>query len=427
MEKLFYGLDFGTSNCSIALMREGDVEVIPLEEDGGGVMPTLLYFHPGRREYHVGNEAVRHYLGNGMRGRFMQSMKSFLPDASFLGTRIERFGTLTIEDLAGFVLRSVRERANRATGLTVDTVVLGKPARFSSDPEEERLATERLVRAAKKAGFTEIYLQPEPIAAAFAYEATLTRDELVLVADFGGGTTDFSIAALSPSRRGTGNRWDDIRAAGGVSIGGDRFDSDIMKRKLLRHFGEGTTYRFRDSASPQSTNIEIPRTLLNELSCWQKHALLKSRKNQLQLQSLMETANDRNAIARMYALIEKNLGYLLMQSIESAKQELSEKKGAFILFDKDIIRIREPIARDEFEELIAYAIGAYDRAIDGLLTTQGLTASDIDSVFMTGGTSLIPSIRSLLERKFGKEKLRTHETFTSVASGLARSSYLIRT
>ncbi|MFH1866976.1 MAG: Hsp70 family protein [Patescibacteria group bacterium] len=424
MKDIFYGFDFGTSNCSISVSRNGIVRLIPIALDGGMVVPSTLYYTLRGKECHIGQEAARQYVKNQMRGRFMQSIKTLLPDESFDGTMITGVGYKQLEDLIATIMVELKSRADKYVGTNVNSVVLGRPAKFSNDPQIEIMATERLLTAAYRAGFTEVKLQLEPIAAAFHYESLLNRDETVLVADLGGGTSDFTIVKLSPGRRLDQNRSGDILGSLGVSIGGDKFDSDIMRAKLLPYFGSESTYLVGGMTSPIRTPVPMPKQILDRITQWEHIVFLKTKKIRIQIDDIYRSSSDQPAVHRLRTLIEENLGYSLFSEIESTKRTLSTKNKAQLKYNQADIHIREIITRSEFEMLISYAIAEFDRSVEQLLTVCDCTPEQIDSVFLTGGTSIIPLIRTWLSNKFGSTKIKVSDTFTSVSAGLGNSSYL---
>ncbi|MBI5038149.1 MAG: Hsp70 family protein [Candidatus Kerfeldbacteria bacterium] len=293
----------------------------------------------------------------------------------------------------------------------VKSVVVGRPAEFSEVPEREQVATERLIAAVKEAGFTNIRLQLEPIAA----EETLERDQVVLVADFGGGTTDFTIMTLSPERRNLLDRKSDVLANGGVYVGGDRFDSQIMDHKLFKHFGEGTTF------SPTGKILPFPVHLLSKLRKWQLIPFLKDSHTRQIIRELLQTSSDVESICRLRTLIEENLGFALFRSIEKAKIGLSERDLEEIWFEESDISIREVITRAEFNIIIGEEVREFDKCVNRVMERAGITLSDIEAVFVTGGTSLVPRVHDFLSEKFGHNKIRAGDTFTSVVAGLAIS------
>jgi hypothetical chaperone protein len=416
-----YGLDFGTSNSAIAVVDGGYVEVIPTGSPRVNLTTrSVLYFpETGQKVAYIGEEAVAQYVENEMRGRFIQSIKSLLRDPGFHGTVIRGWGTQRADDLVAHILGYLRRSANEHVERDIDSVVLGRPAQFSEDSAKERIAVERLVAAAKKAGFKDVHLQLEPIAAALHYEATLASEELVLVADLGGGTTDFTLMRLSPLRKNDSDRRSDILGSTGVYVGGDKFDSFLMLGRLLKYFGEGTSY-----ISYEGKKLPIPNHILQTLGRWQHIPFLRNDRTADTIRMLMDRSSNREGIRRLRALIEENLGFALFQAIEGSKKTLSVEESADISFVESVISIHEKVTREEFNDLIRDSLGKFNSCIEDLLGRAGVTSDRVNSVFLTGGTSQIPMVRQFLEDKFGSENIRTSETFTSVVSGLALSSRL---
>jgi hypothetical chaperone protein len=406
------GLDFGTSNSAVALAT-GEVLRLDPTADQPRLSRSVLFFPEETSETLAGGEAIDRYLQDNA-GRFIQSMKTWLPSTSFTRTQI-RNRTLTLEELIATFLRSLRTQASRSSGLELDEVVLGRPARFSVDPKADAFAEQRLRKAAELAGFRKVSFVIEPIAAALAYEASLTRDEQVLVVDFGAGTTDFTLMRLGPSHRSKGDRRADVVASSGVYVGGDRFDAAIMKHKLLKYFGQGTTYLVGFKKMP------IPTYVLGRLSSWNEMSLIREKSTRELIDMMLKSSDNKRAIEALHDLVMYNLGYRLYRAIEQAKIELSTLAKTVVRFDDERIQIEEKITRAEFEAFCAPLIEELEECTDGLLARVPKPLK-IDSVFLTGGSSQIPAVRALFAKKFGADRIRTADAFTSVVEGLGRAS-----
>lgn len=405
------GVDFGTSNSAVALST-GEVLKI---ESSGRLSRSVLFFPEDTGEVLAGGPAIERYLEDNA-GRFIQSMKTWLPSSSFTRTQI-RNRTLLLEDLIAVFLKSLRTRAMESLGKDLDEVVMGRPARFSIDPKADAFAEERLKKAAELAGFTQVSFLIEPIAAALAYEATLTRDELVLVADFGAGTSDLTLMWLGPTRRVKAERRGDVVASSGVYVGGDRFDAAIMKHKLLPYFGQGSTYEVGFKRMP------IPTYVLSRLLSWNEMSLIREKSTRELIDQMMKTSTNKDAIAALHDLVMYNLGYRLYRAIEQAKVELSTRQKATVVFSDERVHIEEPVTRAEFDRFCTPLIDELEACTDELLA-RAPKELRIDSVFLTGGSSQIPAVRALFARKFGEDRLRTADAFTSVVEGLGRASDL---
>lgn len=408
------GLDFGTSNSALAL-PSGEVLRLDATATQPRLFRTVLFFPEDSAEVLAGNEAIERYLDDNA-GRFIQSMKTWLPSSSFTRTQL-RGRTLSLEELIAVFLRRVRTVAAGLLSEEVESVVLGRPARFSRDAEADAFAEGRLRKAAELAGFSTVRFLIEPIAAALTYEASLARDEVVLVADFGAGTTDLTVMHLGPSRRGHGERRGDVVASSGVYVGGDRFDSAIMKHKLLRYFGQGSTWH----PGQNSKRMEMPSYVSNRLLSWNEMSLIREKKTRELIDMMLETSDRKPAIEALHDLVMYNLGFRLYRAIEQAKVTLSTADEARIDFEEERVHIHETVTRAEFEAASAHLIVELEACVDEVL--ERLPAGlRIDSVFLTGGTSHVPAVKRLFARKFGAERLRTADAFTSVAEGLGRAA-----
>lgn len=419
-DNLAYGLDFGTSNSAVSIINKNDQsEVLEIGSFGlKKIIRSVLFFPSNKvKVVYVGDEAISEYIKSEMRGRFMQSIKSILRLKNFPLTYVIGYGALDLEDIVSLILKNIKNKADAITGVDVKRVVLGRPAMFSEDSDIDSLAQKRLLNAAEKAGFEEVNFQIEPIAAALHYESVLKKEELVLVVDIGGGTSDFTIIKLSPDKISTIDRKNDILASNGVYIGGDNFDSEIMKSKLLDYFGRGSTYQ-TNGKNP----FAFPNHILSKLYTWQEANYLKNKLIRQQLERVHYESNNPKVVENLQSLINNNLGYSLFCEIEKAKIALSDNKEAFIDFHKLNIEIHEKISKIEFEMLIREQIEKISYSIDDCIKKANITNSNIDTVFMTGGSSLIPSLKQIVVDKFGENKIKYFDSFTSVASGLALST-----
>lgn len=444
-----YGLDFGTSNSAIATVENGAVRLFAVDPEAANptVASSVLFIDRAGNRY-VGAEAIRLFVERNtgreiqrrrvtsgqlietvfgqelvqfdadvdVPGRFFQAMKSFLADASFEGTNV--FGRFyTIEELAAEMIRALKTRADALNGRAVDAVVMGRPVFFSTDPTRDRLAQTRLEAAARLAGFNEVRFLFEPIGAALTYEAELRREQLAFVFDFGGGTLDFTIIRLDPNRTQQSDRMQDILAVGGVVVGGNTFDEDLMEKRLMKYFGKHYVGRTMTGAE-----IRLPRWILMQLRSWYTIPFLNERKTLDDIRDLIVLAEKgRGDLMALLTLIQKNYGWNLFEAIEHAKIELSSKLESEISFHRDTIQFDEPLTRRNFESVIAHRLHTIEKEMDKTLHAAGLEPNEIDVVIRTGGSSLIPAVQSMLERKFGARKVNKQEVFTSVVQGLARA------
>ena len=451
MNSLRYGLDFGTSNSAIALAENGRVRLLPIDPGAANpaVAPSILFVEreggirigtAAIEEFvarNVGREIVKKRVNTGkvieqfynesrhifmakfdadvdMPGRFFQTLKSFLRDESFEGTNV--FGTVyTLEQLIALFLAGLKARADELAGRDISSVVLGRPVHFSNDGSKDVQAERRLRQAATLAGFDDVRFMYEPIGAALEYESDLAHEELAFVFDFGGGTLDFSVIRLGPDRSRHPDRTADVLAVGGVVIGGTTLDEDIMEYRLLEYFGS------RIAAKTLSGNtVGYPQRLLAQLRSWHTIQLLNERETIRFLKEFRAIAKyNRAEVDALLCLAQKNYGWELFKEVERAKIELSAQTQTEISFEREAIHIHEPLSRRSFERLISPRLNAIEEAVQRTLDDAAVEAREVGVVLRTGGSSLIPAVQSMLERKFGAEKVMKQEVFTSIVSGLA--------
>ncbi|CCK82220.1 Hsp70 family protein [Desulfobacula toluolica] len=416
-----FGIDFGTSNSALSVHMDGQVRLLDVDRENpiSNSLKSILYFfkEEGLTESYVGYEGVKKYIENEADGRYMQSIKTFLPDTGFEKTSIygKRY---TLEELICIFFKVMKQRGQELINQEVSDLVLGRPVIFSEDKVRDKVAQERLVTAAELAGFKNICFQLEPIAAALAYENSLEagKEQIVLVGDFGAGSSDFTIHKAGKKSGTRIQREQDILSVGGVYIGGDVFDSQIMREKVADYYGKNVQVK-----SIWSDNFfGLSPVVIRKLMQWHLIPQLRLPKTLDNIKELKVSAKfaDKKLLGNLENLIHANYGYLLFQSIEKAKCELSDKEGSRVYFNDYDICIDELLSRDEFESMISEKVSAVNACIDSTLKEANLSSSDIDVVFLTGGSSYIPMIRELFEKKVGKDKIRSADAFTSVAYGL---------
>ncbi len=415
-----FGIDFGTSNSALSVNQDNRVTLLDIDPENplSNAMKSILYFNKeeGRMRSYVGYEGVRAYMDNEAEGRYMQSVKSFLPDTAFSKTTV--YGTsYTLEDLICLILKTMKERGEKMIGREVAHVVLGRPVIFSTDKEREKTATDRLIRAAGLAGFKEVRLQMEPIAAALAYESGLADndEQLVLVGDFGAGSSDFTVLRAR-KRSAMDDRADDILSVGGLYIGGDNFDGQIMRHKVASLYGKDVTVK--SMLSDNTTGLSP--LVLRDLMQWHHIPRLRRPGIMDHIKELKVTAKlrDKALLENLENLINANYGYLLYRAIEQAKCSLSDGEETRIRFKDYGMAIDEAITRREFNRMIEDQVADIEQCVDQTLADAGLGTEEIDAVFLTGGSSYIPMVHAIFEARFGADKIRTSDAFTSVAYGL---------
>lgn len=416
------GLDFGTTNSALAVApAEGPPRLARFAgaSGAGETFRSILYFHPEAREPSgrllpfAGPAAIARYLEGEGEGRLIQSMKSFLASRLFVSTSV--FGTVvSLQTLVAHLLRGLRREAEGQLGPLGRRVVVGRPVTFAhaSGPEDEALALRRLRLALQEAGFHDVVFEYEPVAAAHHYEQGLDHDELVLIGDFGGGTSDFSLLRLGPASRRSGR---EILGTEGVAVAGDAFDAKIVRHRVAGVLGRGGEFRtlFGGGALP------VPAWIYAHLERWHHLGMLKQRKNLQLLLDLRREALEPGKLDGLLHLVRSDLGFHLYRAVEATKLALSQEPAARFRFVDGPLSIDAPVERREFEAWISEEVASVEGCIDRLLGRAGADARNVDRVFLTGGSSLVPAVRRLFVRRFGEERLRSGAELTSVASGLA--------
>lgn len=419
MSRYLYGIDFGTTNSALSIYDEQKGEVIETV-----ILPSILYFPAVHKPtetitYFVGNDAIQQYVKEGMQGRFMKSIKRVLPRSSFVDTRIHS-QLYTASDLVTLILKELKAKADHIIGEDCKKAVLGRPVNFDDDnPANDQLAQKRLLKAAENAGFEEVRFQFEPIGAAFAYERSIRKKEKVLVADLGGGTTDFTYVELDPTKTGEKDRRSAILATGGIYIGGDSFDSAFMWEKGTPYFGKGVTYQ-----SMPGKELEVPLVFFTNICSWEKMNFFQGQKNLIDLRNYIKYTKENERLKNLLTLTEHNLGYSVFQSIERTKIELSQNDQTQFAYSQLGVEIDENISLGTYNTIIDKDIQKIGKYLDSFMASHAIRPDQIDSLFLTGGTSMVPAIQQLFRTKFPNTTLRSGDNFISVAKGLAYCGYL---
>ena len=333
-----FGLDFGTSNSALSVNMNGQVKMLDIDPSGPvqKTLKSILYFYKEemeKKEVYTGYEAVEKYIENGAEGRYLQSIKTFLPDESFENTEIDRT-SYTLEELIAYIIKTVKNRGEKLLNMEIQDVVMGRPVIFSDDEEKDALAESRLLNATKMAGFKNIQFQLEPIAAALSYENSLQTDREVkiLVGDFGAGTSDFTVFKTARRKDRLSDRKEDILSVGGVYIGGDTFDSGIMWNKICHYYGKEVKAK-----SLMSSNVfGLSPIILHKLKHWHLIPQLRSSQTMKTIKEFkyLAAGKDKQTIENLQDLIESNYGYMLFRAIEKAKCTLSASDLTKIQFQE---------------------------------------------------------------------------------------------
>jgi hypothetical chaperone protein len=400
------GIDFGTTNSVVALLHE-DGSITTRRHATLDVFRSVLCFWteplPGRTLLHhaAGPEAITAYLEDPLDSRLIMSMKTYLAQKSFTETRI--FGhRFTLERLIGWFLRALL-----ADLPLPPRVIVGRPVRFAGEFVDDAFGAERLCGAYAEAGWHDVTLALEPAAAGTRFARTLTEPATLLIGDFGGGTSDFSVMRFDPRSGAV------PLGHAGIGIAGDVFDFRIIDRAIAPLLGKGDTYQVMGTALP------VPPEYYSGFARWHLLSLMRTPRTLRAISEVAHTAQHPERLRNLITLIEDGLGYPLYQAVATAKAELSRADSTVLEFRHKDFAVERSITRAEFESWIAGDLARLAATVDRVLEEAALPAEAIDRVFLTGGTAFVPAVRRLFEQRFGLEKLAGGGEFVSVAEGLA--------
>ena len=444
---MIIGMDFGTTNSGIATYDGQHLQIIPI--DGNNVARTALYI-TNDRQFYIGREAIDTYFAQNLNrpinisrvhvgeikltfaeigtfyrdvfidkdtlapGRLFVSFKTALSSLNYLGTVVGSHFYF-LEDIIALYLYIAKQRAEAVLHTEIKQIALGRPVRFAFKPEDDALARERLLRAAFRAGYEEVYLQYEPIAAAYHYELSIDREQIVLVFDFGGGTLDLSVLRVGNTKTRT------VLTTGGVPIAGDIFDSKLARARLPKHFGEGSSYR------SGAQKLPVPSAFYEAFADWQEMLALQRPDMFHQIELIERTAQRPQQVRALRNLVSSSYGLKMFDVVEGAKRQLSQTDRANIHLSGVGFDVVESVTRPEFEAVIGPETRIIEDYLDNLLKEAGIRPEQIDVVIRTGGSSQIPAFVQMLEQRFGSDKVRAVDTFSSVTSGLGIIAHQIET
>lgn len=403
------GIDFGTSNSTVAVVRDGETVLVPVEGTDTTI-PSAIFYPAGGEAPLYGRAAVRAYSAREP-GRLMRSLKSILGSdlvtgRTAVGGRYETFEGI----LVGFI-RHLRAKAEAFTGARIEDVVMGRPVHFvDGNPEADQRAETKLGEIARAAGFHDVSFEFEPIAAALSYEHGLTRDELVLVADVGGGTADFSIVEVGPSRRGIGDRGADILANDGIRVGGTNLDMRLSLAAVMPHLG---------SRSRTKAGHELPRWPFLDLATWYRIHEIASERNLMTFRQLHAESAEPELFKRYLDVLRRETGHLIAGRVEQAKIELSARENVSIDLAEVVPGLAAGTSRADFEASIEVEIERLTETVTATVTAAGRPASAITSVFLTGGSSAVPAVRRAVTSLTADARVIEGDLFNSVGFGLA--------
>lgn len=403
------GLDFGTSNSTVGCLRPGQPTLLALEE-GKVTLPSVVFFNAEDNSTSFGRAGLGEYLA-GYEGRLMRSLKSLLGSSLLDGKTEVQGRALHFRDLLAQFIGELKRRADRQAGGEFEQAVLGRPVFFvDDDSDADRLAENTLGDIARAVGFKEVSFQYEPIAAAYHYETTLAREELVLVADIGGGTSDFSLIRLSPERARQAERRDDLLANGGVHIGGTDFDRLLSLAGVMPLLGYRSLLR---------SGREMPASIFFNLATWHTINFAYTRQVLAEQQRLAMDAAAPEKMQRLLGLIGERAGHWLANEVEQAKIALSDADTCTLSLERLEAGLSHELSRSEFDQATTSLVERVEGTVSDLLRRAGVGAGRIDTVFFTGGSSGIPRLRQRIAAVLPQARAVEGDLFGSIGAGLA--------
>ena len=406
---LHAAIDFGTSNSAVCLGGDSQgIRLVPLEQDRP-TLPTAVFFNTEEQHVAYGRQAVGEYQA-GYGGRLLRSLKSLLGSELMGETTLINGRPMGYREIIGQFLGHLKTRAEASAGGAIERVVLGRPVHFVDDsPERDRLAESTLADIARETGFAEIHFQYEPIAAALDYEAQLDRETLVLVADIGGGTSDFSLVRLGPDRRGAVDRSADVLASTGVHLAGTDFDQQLSLRAAMPALGLGHHGR---------TGKPVPAQIYFELATWHKINFLYAPRELVQAETLRNFYADERYHARLMKVLREREGHRIAAAVEDAKVAVADGGDAAL----DLGFLEAELSTPVSEGLLRAATGAAQQRIAATaleaVQAAGLQPAQVDAIYFTGGSTGLRGLREVIATGFPQARTVQGDPFASVARGL---------
>jgi hypothetical chaperone protein len=405
------GLDFGTSNSTLGTAQGGNLRLIALEE-GHVTVPSAVFFGQDlETQFLIGRAAVKAYT-DGMPGRLMRSLKSIL-GSSLIDERTQVYRKrLAFSQVIEHYVASLKRRAEQSLSFDLDCVVHGRPVHFvDNDADADRYAEDSLRQIAHNIGFKHVSFQFEPIAAASDFERQVERDHIALIADIGGGTSDFTVVRLGPSARARADRASDILATGGMRLGGTDYDRYLSMNVFMPLLG----YRSRQKRG----DINVPSGPFVDLSTWASVHHVYDPKRLTEIKAIRHSAAEPDLLNRLLHVIEHRKAHSILIAAEAAKIALSDHSAHetdFAWIEKNLSAVAQ---REAFEVFTQSLFDRLKTASADCVKHAGLTHDKITAVFFTGGTSSIPSVRRAILSNFEGALVVDGDKFGSVGLGLS--------
>src|SRR5882724_2133715 len=409
------GLDFGTSNSAIGVMRTGTPTLAPVEGDDTLIPSAVFFDYETKGRVLFGSEAIATYVGQ-HDGRLMRALKSILGSPLIDEKTALASSMVALTEVVEIFVRQLKFKAETFAGEEITSVVHGRAVRFvENDDAADAKAEQVLAGIARSVGFRDVAFVYEPIAAAYNYEETATHEEIVLIADIGGGTSDFTVIRIGPERRALPDRSGDILANGGVRVGGTDFDSLLSLNAVMPLLGLGTHL--------VEKNLPMPNSLYFELATWPTINFTYTFQNERMLLELVAGSREPEKVARLLKVIRARLGHRIAFAVENTKIELSESADATVLLEFVERELWATATRERFDKAIASRTERLHAVAARCISDAGLKRDAIQTIFFTGGSSRVPAVREAIARAAPAARIASGSDFLSVALGLTREAH----
>lgn len=402
------GLDFGTSNTTLGTLV-GRAPMLAELEAGHATIPSAIFYERDGAVL-IGRKAIEAYV-EGAPGRLMRSLKSVLGTALIDETTKVGRERASFRDVIAYYLRVVKRRAEQAAGHELRYVVHGRPVHFIDNASEaDRRAEQTLRDIAREIGFEEVTFQFEPIAAALDYERGISQEQIALIADIGGGTSDFSIVRLSPERHRKTDRKPDILANDGVRIGGTDFDRQLSLGVIMPLLGYGSEMK--------RAGLNAPSSYFHDLATWSSINSMYDQKVMTQVRQVRYEAAQPELFDRLVRVIEEQRGHTLAMEVEDAKISLSDNRQTEVSLDWVEPSLGVAIKRSDLVNHTGQLAMRIAARIKTCLEQARLTSEDIDVIFLTGGSVQLAHVRSAIVKMIPAARVIEGDTFGAVGKGL---------
>lgn len=406
----FCGLDFGTSNSTIGTLHHNACQLIRLENNKP-TMRSAIFCDAENKQWIFGQEGIERYLES-TPGRLMMSLKSVLGSSIMQDETLILNEFISYKNILGKFIKHLKTCAEQTIQQELTHAVLGRPVHFhDTDATADKAAQDTLAEIAHLVGFKEVTFQYEPIAAALTYETTIRTEQLALIIDMGGGTSDFTVIRLRPGEAIT-DRSHDVLSNEGIHIAGTDFDHQLSLHSVMPLLGMGSLMR------GSSSDIEVPSAYFHDLTTWHTLSNLYSGKTISHVRSIQTAAYDKTALGRLIKVLEERAGHHILYAVEKTKQQLSDLTQVILPLQFIEDNLSLTVTRQLFNQLIDDYLERITATIMSAIQHAGIKPEAISAIFYTGGSTKIPAVHEKINPLFPHAELVQGDAFGSVGLGL---------